>query len=197
MNAEDTARALLGLSQHVAKQVDDAPTGVAPGYHPALGGAVLPNGKLRYVAPGTALILDAACGMSTTNTVLGDATPKRLNFNAVTHDPRSQVTTGASWAFTAAAPGLYLVLVTAPLNVATVDWVAGDRADLTLQGDVSATLATWTGMGIVAEPSDLPLLGFAAVTLAAGDVIYAQIAQNSGTDRTVDEAVAQLIVAHV
>jgi hypothetical protein len=141
--------------------------------------------------------VDAVYTMTTTNTVLGDATPKRLNFNHQEHDPKGQVTTGASWAFTAASAGMYLVWVSAPLSISLTNWVAADRADLTIQGAVSKSLCTWVGIPVTAEPSNILLSGWRGFALAQGDVIYAQVVQDSGTDFDIDEALATIIVGHV
>lgn len=197
--AHDIVEGLRGLSAHGARKIAYEPTGVPPGYHPILGAAVTEDGRLRSVTQGvTPLIIDAIYTMSTTNTVLGDSTPKRLNFNHQEHDPLGQVTTGASWAFTAQAAGVYLFLVNAPLSIGGgVDWLAADRADLSLQGDVNEVVCTWVGVGIAAEPGQLRLDGLRPVVLDVGDVVYAQIVQDCGTDRNVDEAIAAMVIAHV
>ncbi len=195
----DVAWALTNLHEKIAKDIESTPTGVTPGYNPLVGATILPNGKLRYAREGASpFMVDAIYTMSTTNTVLGDTTPKRLNFNHQIHDPLSQVTTGASWAFTAAAAGAYIVLVSAPLSIADgTPWVTADRADLTIQGDVSGTVATWTGIGVTAQPGELRLDGVTAFALAAGDVIYTQMQQDCGTDRDVDDAIAIIVIGHV
>jgi hypothetical protein len=145
------------------------------------------------------IVIDAICtiGALSTQTVLGDTTPYRVDFTHKVHDPLNQVTTGASWAFTAAAAGTYFVLAEVVLNIAVVDWITDDRADMTLQGDVSDDLATWVGIGIIAEPSPLPLIGFRGFALDAGDEIYIRIQQDCGTDRTITTALSSIVIAHV
>jgi hypothetical protein len=54
--AADVIHALTNVHETIAKRLDDAPTGVTPGYSAALGGTVMPNGTLRYVTPGGAPI---------------------------------------------------------------------------------------------------------------------------------------------
>lgn len=49
-SAEDVIRELTGLTERQARKINDEPTGVTPGFHLSLGGAVLPNGKIRYVS---------------------------------------------------------------------------------------------------------------------------------------------------
>jgi len=161
-------------------------------------GSFLWDGMKIVGASAGGLTIDAVCTLSSSQTVLGDTTPYRVNFNTVVYDPLAQVTTGASWAFTAAAAGTYLVFASVPLNIAGgVDWVTADRADLTIQGTVSRTLATWTGIGVVASPADLTLEGFRGVTLAATNTLYIRVVQDCGTDRTIDTAIANIIIAHV
>lgn len=156
---------------------------------------------MRIVGAGVgALAVDAVCGMNPTpsQTVLGDGTPYRVDFDDVIHDPLGQVTTGASWAFTAATAGIYLVFASAPLSIGGgIDWVDADRADLSVQGDVNETLCTWVGIGVSAQPANVLLNGFRGVSLAAGDVLYIRIIQDCGTDRDIDAAVANIIVGHV
>lgn len=55
--ADDVIHALTGLHTDIAKRLDDAPTGVVPGYSAALGGNVMPNGKIRSVTAGTSTLV--------------------------------------------------------------------------------------------------------------------------------------------
>ncbi len=155
---------------------------------------------MKIVGPGggAGITVDAIYTMSTTNTVLGDTTPKRLNFNSQKHDPGCTVTTGSSWAFTAPATSTYLVMVNAPLSIGLgATWLVTDRADLTIQGAVNIAMCTWTGIELVGQPGNLLLSGFRGIPLDQGDVIYAQFVQDSGTNYNIDEAIASIVIAHV
>lgn len=100
----DVVAGLFDLSQHAAKQQDEAPTGVKPGFSAALGGTVLPNGKLRYVASGGLLL---AVYDRATNLTRGAGTTARIDFDSPVYDPSGLVTVGASWKFVPPAPGWY------------------------------------------------------------------------------------------
>lgn len=145
-----------------------------------------------------AFAIDAICNAGgSVQTVLGDTTPYRVNFGSVVYDPRSQVTTGASWAFTARVAGTYFLLTDVALNIASVDWLTGDRADLSIQGAWSEDIATWLGIGITAEPAPLVLRGMRGFPLNAGDAIYIQAQQDCGTNRTITSALSSIIIGHV
>jgi hypothetical protein len=198
--AHDVIQGLAALGEHSAREIAYEPTGVEPKYHPLLGAAVTPDGRLRYVREGsTPFMIDAICSMGiTTQTVLGDSTPYRVNFSTKVHDPLNQVTTGASWAFTAVAAAAYFVLAEVAIDIAdSVDWLAADRADMTIQGAVAKDLATWVGIGVEARPSPLVLSGFRGFSLAAGDAIYIRVVQDCGTDRDIDTALSSIIIGHV
>lgn len=168
----------------------------------------LPSGRyssylwdgIKIVGGGAGFALDAICTMSAipAQTVLGDATPYRVDFDDVLHDPLSQVTTGASWAFTAAATGTYIVFACAPLDIGdSTDWVTADRVDMTLEGAVSEVLQTWVGIAVEARPAPIPLRGFYAAALDAADVIYVRLVQDCGTDRDIESAEAVIVIGHV
>ena len=105
--AEEAARFLMDKSHAIAQKIDSTPTGVAPGYHAAVGGAVLPNGRLRY-ASGTPPFL-AVADIASTQTVT--TASQRIPFNTVKYDALSAITTGASWKYDLPATGWYRAYV--------------------------------------------------------------------------------------
>lgn len=108
--AEDVARALLRTGEALSKRLDDAPTGVVPGYSATLGGTVLPNGKLRYVGASSARRFDTS-----------GATPNIANTTTVEYTFNHEETityetpTDATW-FDGAAPPRIIVPFTGILQ---------------------------------------------------------------------------------
>jgi hypothetical protein len=101
----EVIRELTNMHTTIAKTLDDAPTGVAPGFNTALGGTVMPNGKLRYVRTvPIGLVVQAHKAADLT---LAASTTYHVDFDTVDYDPHSAITTGASWVFTAPAAGWY------------------------------------------------------------------------------------------
>src|SRR5262247_1565085 len=109
-NAHDVIGVLAALSRGIAKSVDEAPTGVKPGYRAGLGGTVLANGKLRYAKDtpgggggGSGGTFVAKYKTSSDRTVTFATGIAVVNWNTLLYDPNTLVTTGASWHFTAPA----------------------------------------------------------------------------------------------
>lgn len=117
------------LARGIAKQIDEAPTGVAPGYSAALGGTVLPNGRLRYVAGAAGSTLVVAAYINTFGgTAIGNTGALRIDFDTVLVDTGSAVTTGASWAYTVPADGIYRIEAHAEINPGgATSYSAGDQ----------------------------------------------------------------------
>jgi hypothetical protein len=103
-NERDVAEAIARLSHGLAKAVDEAPTGVVPGFRNGV--AYLPNGRARYVgtaASGGTLLAEARILTSMTSATDGQI----INFDDVNYG--ALITTGASWSIALAA-GWYQVV---------------------------------------------------------------------------------------
>jgi hypothetical protein len=129
----DVARALIDVSEKVARALDDAPTGVTPGYSSALGGTVLPNGKLRYVAAtaATGYRLLSVHYKNATQTI-ASSTNTIINYDQEVYDPLGIVTTGVAWKMVIPANGWYRLDATILFSEVASGWSAGDRATLRL-----------------------------------------------------------------
>lgn len=132
-SAEDFLKFVLDKSHSIAKKVDEAPTGVRPGYNSALAATVLPNGKLRYVGGGMALLAEARVATAQTSATDGEI----INFGTVEYDPNSLITTGASWSISLAA-GWYEVIAGMSIGSNTNIIAAHEYWDLALYNITSA-----------------------------------------------------------
>jgi hypothetical protein len=129
--AHDVISALTDTHEKLATRLDNAPTGVVPGYNSALGGTVLPNGKLRYVkaTAASAFTLLAEARIVTSMTTATDG--KIINFDDVNYDPSTLITTGASWSIALAA-GWYMAVAGISINSNTNIIAAHEYWDLAL-----------------------------------------------------------------
>lgn len=199
-NARDVMRELARQAHGIARQVDEAPTGVVPGYNAALGGTVLPNGKVRYANVHGTGLLALAYNPGNATDIPSSATGRTIvQYSTVDHDPLSTITTGSSWAFTAPFDETYEFHVSVILrNNSTTDgshaWSTGDTAHFWLQRNNSTLdinlrlLDTYEFMAAPAGNHLVPLQGSAIFTLSAGDYVQAKARQVStgGWHRGVD-----------
>jgi hypothetical protein len=130
---EDVARALHTLAEKTARRIDEEPTGVTPGYSATLGGAVLPNGKVRYVSGGGG---GAVYEMSSNANRTGGSLT-RINFDSAIV-ANGNVTTGASWNFAPPADGLYRFSASTRI-VPSSAFAAGETLYLQLWPDAGGT----------------------------------------------------------
>jgi hypothetical protein len=140
---EDVVHALTGLHEALAKRLDDAPTGVVPGYNARVGATFLPNGKARYVAAGGLFLAKYGVDTGFTATT-GNVT--RVNFDYVWDDfGPPYVTTGASWHFTPPANAWYAFTVQLQLEIGA-DPTGGSNVQLQIwedNGSTSVIAAQW------------------------------------------------------
>lgn len=194
--AEDVIRELAGLGETLAQRISDAPTGVTPGYHAALGGTVLPNGKLRYVKRTPSGII-AICRKTAAQDAI-DATPTRVDFNSVTYDPYGTITTGASWVFTVPAngDGYYTFQAQLSLLITGSDWAYDRLAEFEVIAPfVASTLDDHRGIAVTAtSTSRLWLRGAQGGPMVAGDTAYIRVTQDSGIDRPINLSPCSLII---
>jgi hypothetical protein len=119
----------------------------------------------------------------TTNTAQSCAnnTFVRVNFEDVTFDPHSLVTTGANWAFTAPVDGVYLVAA-GVLFETTTAWKNDESGTLSLwkNGVVQSHFARTSAYSTAALGTHMPVIGSDTVQLANGDTIYVTALQNTG-----------------
>lgn len=123
------------------------PTGVAPGVYNSV--TVDTAGRVRYgTTTGAGMtLLAVALGVSDTmpnDNGSGDYATERCQFNTVSYDPQSTITTGTAWAFTApTASAKYAVWASVEVGGgATRKWAIGDYAFLDDPTN-SASMASW------------------------------------------------------
>ena len=104
-----------------------------------------------------------------------------VDFEDVIYDPLGLVTTGAGWAFTAPAAGLYQVTA-AILFAGSTGWAAGERGLLEVFQDGSLVFDLDRKDNYVSGGASLlmRLQGSCAVVCAAGDTLDVRVAQSSG-----------------
>jgi hypothetical protein len=142
----DVGRKILEISTKVARKIDEAPTGVKPGYRPGLKGTVLSNGRLIDASDTPASGTRIWTALKNTTQALPGNTRTVVNFNAITLDPPdnspadTHFVTGSSWAFTPDNNGdLMIVGLRVIVGSGGVDWVEGDG--VTLEFGVSGATA--------------------------------------------------------
>lgn len=180
----DVARALTELAERRAKDLDDAPTGVTPGYSAALGGTVLPNGKLRYVSAAPSfMVCDALYRVGTTQTI-EDGNTEIINYNTLIYDPDSRVTTGAAWAYTAARAGILTVVAQVyAINNTTFDTGPGPTLILWLYvNGAQAAALHLVEIGTDLLDENRFLHGVGSVLVAANDTVNVRLMNTSGAD---------------
>lgn len=116
--ADDVVNLLLDKSHSIAKKIDDTPTGVAPGYHRSLRGAVLPNGRMRYADALASATFAKHVGTTPT---INNNTLTRYDFST---DTANWLNPSALSEIVLPGDGLYMV-VAAPYWVTTN--LVGDR----------------------------------------------------------------------
>lgn len=189
-DATDVISALARLSHGIAKKVDEAPTGVAPGFHSALGGTVLPNGKVRYAAPSGGTLLRAIYKMdnSTANISVAAAAEEQIDYNVQVYDPAGLVTTGASWKYTAPEAGYVRIYATLQNSQTTWRWwtsaIEGDfYIFVKKNGGSSGAVQIDDYSDMVTDNMIVNLNGETMVSVAAGDELslWAGCSNESGT----------------
>jgi hypothetical protein len=175
----DVAEQLAILSHGIAKAVDDAPTGVEPGYSAALGGTVMPNGKLRYAKQTEGEVIGpVALAQQDGNYPCSSNSTDRLNFNFVYYDFYSGITTGAStWKYTATKAAYYYVQAWNYITPNGHIWTEGDALSLEIKPSTGGTLvpALQTMFATTTSSSlDFTLFGSEIVHLTAGQSFYVQ-----------------------
>lgn len=178
--ARDVAQTLARLSHGIARKVDEAPTGVVPGYSAALGGTVKPNGKLLYTSPSGvpgALLAHYTRGASNQSVSVGSET--RLNWASQVYDPSNTVTTGASWKFTAPLAGTYAIEAHCSVDdFASGTIIAAEFCDLFIRNDSDNSYLGMidyrdvTPRASGADSRFLYLHGRFSIVLTAGQAIY-------------------------
>lgn len=124
-----------------------------------------------------------------TNQSLGDGATDIIDFDTVTTDTNSGITTGASWKYTADEAGWYLVNTSARFS--TASWTAGDSINLYIYKN--NTLYNRPNI-VEAQSSDnsgsqaLTINGSQVMQLAVGDYIDIRLANNTGATSTIDGA---------
>lgn len=103
-----------------------------------------------------------------------------VNFEDAVYDPRGLVTTGASWAFTCPAAGLYEIDAAVLFN-SSAAWADGERGMLQAfrNGSLAASLDRRDNY-----PANTfaRLAGSVTLVCAAGDTLDVRVSQNSGSD---------------
>ncbi|MBX3017986.1 MAG: hypothetical protein KF767_08860 [Bdellovibrionaceae bacterium] len=102
-----------------------------------------------------------------------------INFGTVNFDTHGSVTTGASWKFTAQAPGLYDVSAMA-IFVASTTWTQGEVAEISLYKNGSRVSALDRDDNRSSANGLMRVGGHDLVQLMAGDYIDIRIYHNSG-----------------
>lgn len=182
----DAARVIHGLTKKAAEQITRAPTGIEPGFDPETGIAWTEDGRARYRGNGNRAL--AICKFSggvniTHSTVI-------LNFDSVLHDPNGQVTTGASWIFTATYAGWYQIIVSLSMET-QAGWGTGFSTSTTLRAIFDDTSTLGLASGVLWLDHQYPrdgdnniqvfLQGSAIGYLAVGDTLYTDAVQHSLT----------------
>lgn len=112
---------------------------------------------------------------------IANVTTSIVNYNSMTFDPGSLVTTGASWKFTAETSGYYIVTA---MNVlaANAGWAENEAAEMWLYKNNSAEFVM--GMHVCQTAASggfaVPLNGAGVIDMAATDYIDVRLFQNSG-----------------
>ena len=192
----DVARELAGLSEHIAKQIDEQPTGVTPGYSAALGGTVLPNGRVRYVqgtpvSSGLALL---AFQRMTASQSVGSSAHVYYNNSLVNVDGCVSFGSGY-WEFEAPTDGYYVFFANVRFEEVSSGWSAGHQATLylTVNGGPSYQF------GLLDDPQNNTrnnvVRGFALTYADAGDLITVKLEQTSGASMTLIGGYGEYVMA--
>lgn len=139
--AHDVVGSLLGAAEHRAKRLDEAPTGVEPGYDPISGLAFSPNGTVRHRSGGSSA--SSPIGFIAQYELDSDQTRSagntdRVDFNVMVFDPGHYVTTGAGWYFTPPVDGLYRFWVST-LLIPDAGFSVGEKVYFKLWPDSTGT----------------------------------------------------------
>jgi hypothetical protein len=105
--ASDVIAALTGVHEKIARDLDNAPTGVTPGYNARVGATINPNGTLRFASefPGALVYADSV------QTVTNDS-DMNVSFdlsNSAAYDSGGFYSAGAPTRLTVPATGYYSV----------------------------------------------------------------------------------------
>lgn len=168
-------------------------------------------GRLGVGSNGYALIADsgetlgikwAALGFSGTAAaakvssakLLASGTGAIVDFDTVIFDPGSDITTGASWKYTAPETGYYFVQAMATLQ-SSAAWGVNEyfRLDVYKNGTLVANLAIHYMQA--AATYQVSINGSAIVSLSATDYIDIRATQNSGSGANIDSDGAQSYVS--
>lgn len=122
----------------------------------------------------------AAYNTDAGQTITTGAAVAIVNFEDLIYDPQGLVTTGAGWAFTCPAAGLYLVTASV-LFAASAAWASGERGLLQVfrNGSLAASLDRRDNFNTT---NLAQLSGTAPALCAAGDTLDVRVAQNSGSN---------------
>jgi hypothetical protein len=104
-----------------------------------------------------------------------------VQYDTITFDPLSLITTGAAWKFTAPIAGYYFVRAAAAIQ-STLTWAAGEAGDIRLykNGAMYSALDRNDEMASGAVAQIKTLYGGDVVELAAGGTIDVRMVQSSG-----------------
>jgi hypothetical protein len=203
----DVARKILSKSKAIAHAVAHAPTGVTPGYHPALGATVGEDGRLSRVAGVGEQFYPALAHAEDVTTCVEDAVT-RVGFTTLDYDPHGQLSfddlQGTNWQYSTIRPGdtppLALVQIGARVLMDTPafgeHYDVGDNLGLWLYhyDEDTATATQVALLDYVLITVDMsgfgytvPLQGTAVVPMvqAGEQYYYIGLANDSRFDRTI------------
>lgn len=146
------------------------------------------GGVNRYITPA---MIHAQRGLVVSATTAADVDyanldDTRVNFATVDYDPGADVTTGASWVYTAPATGWYRFVVTdAFVDPRSAAWGANAyvQMDLYVNGSIASTLAYFESGGTAGTDQWVLLHGSRAVSMTAGQTAYIHFVNESSATR--------------
>jgi hypothetical protein len=124
----------------------------------------------------------ASASTNTAHNVVTGAAVMVVNFEDVATDPGSDITTGASWVYTAPTTGVYYVSTRAATERGLLQ--------LFLNGSVYRLLDFKAGWITAGAGIQVSLAGSTLISLTATNTIDVRVAQNSGTDIALDASAA-------
>ncbi len=189
--ASDVIHALTGMHESIARRLDDAPTGVTPGYSAALRGTVLPNGKLRYVEGSGAGAVGVHVERTSNFALTTSGSDYSIDFDSEDYDDAAYWDSGASPLADIVVPstGYYMAEFTVEFAsnatgyreaYVTSSFVCGAQLGGRVRIDASGSAATI-------------LSGAGVYRLAAGCVLRLHAVQTSGGALNVSAASCRVI----
>jgi hypothetical protein len=126
-------------------------------------------------------------------TLVNDSATARINFDTVNYDPGADITTGASWVYTAPATAWYDIhFVEAFVARNGFAWVAGSgcRIDVHVNGSAVGTIGFQECESAANNAFTLWVAGNRAVSLTSGQTIDLRIVNSSGAQRELESGCA-------